>query len=203
MIAGDDLKALAAWCTASGVRLVSDEIYHRLTYDKPASTVAGMDGVIVINSFSKYYSMTGWRLGWMIVPEDLLRPVECLAQNLFISPPSLSQWAALAAFDADEELQANVARYRHNREVLLETLPAAGFPIVSPPDGAFYLYTDVSRWTEDSVGFCARMLQETGVAATPGVDFDPLVGHRCVRFSFSGATPDMVEAARRLKDWSK
>jgi len=139
----------------------------------------------------------------MVVPDDLVRPIECLAQNLFIAPPSIAQWAALAAFDGEAELQANLARYRRNRDLLQDALPSAGFPVLSPPDGAFYLYTDVSRWTDDSVAFCRRMLAETAVAATPGVDFDPLRGQRTVRFSFAGATDHMAEAARRLAAWSK
>jgi aspartate/methionine/tyrosine aminotransferase len=203
MLPAAPLSALAAWCVGAGVRLVSDEIYHGLCYGEPAATAAGMDGVIVVNSFSKYYSMTGWRLGWMVLPDNLLRPVECLAQNLFISPPTLSQHAALVVFDCTEELDANVARYRRNREILLDELPAAGFDRLAPADGAFYLYADVSRWTNDSDAFCKRMLAETGVASTPGIDFDPPEGHRFVRFCFAGATADMVEAARRLKAWKK
>lgn len=203
MLSAPELAALAAWCGAEGVRLVSDEIYHGLTYGMPAATAAGMGEVIVVNSFSKYYSMTGWRLGWMVVPDDLLRAVECLAQNLFISPPTLSQYAAVAAFDCTEELDANLARYAKNREILLNELPGAGFDRLAPADGAFYLYADISRWSNDAKDFSRRILDETGIACTPGIDFDPIEGHRYLRFSFAGATQDMVEAARRLKAWTK
>ncbi len=203
MIAKAGLVALAQRCRERGIRLVSDEIYHGLTYGEPAWTVAGIDGAITINSFSKTYSMTGWRLGWMVLPDDLVRPVECLAQNLFISPPSLSQRAALVAFDCQDELAANLDRYRRNRDILGEGLPDAGFPILCPAEGAFYFYADVSRWTEDSVTFCQRMLADTGVAATPGVDFDAEGGRRTVRFSFSGSTATMVAAVARLKAWRK
>ena len=203
MLAAGPLAGVVGWCRANGVRLVSDEIYHGLTYGPPAVSTAGEPDVVTINSFSKYFSMTGWRLGWMVVPEDLLRSVECLAQNLFISPPSLSQHAALAVFDCADELNANLRRYAQNREILLDGLPSAGFPQLAPADGAFYLYCDASRWTADSQDFCRRMLAETGVAATPGIDFDPLAGHLALRFSFAGATADMVEAVRRLTAWEK
>ena len=147
--------------------------------------------------------MTGWRLGWMVVPEHLLRTIERLAQNLFIAPPAISQVAGIAALDCADELDANVARYAANRQLLLNELPAAGFDSFAPADGAFYLYADVSRLTDDAPAFCARMLAETGVATTPGIDFDPLRGKSFLRFSFAGATADMAEAARRLKSWGK
>ena len=202
MIDGEGLAALASLCRERGIRLVSDEIYHGITYEKRAQTaLAFTDAAIVINSFSKYFSMTGWRLGWMVVPEDLLRPVECLAQNLFISPPTLSQLAAVAAFDCSEELDGHVARYARNRNLLLAELPKAGFDKLAPADGAFYLYADVAHLTNDSQEFCRRMLAETGVAATPGVDFDPQRGNRFVRFSFAGPTEEVAEAARRLIAW--
>jgi aspartate/methionine/tyrosine aminotransferase len=203
MLSPAELDELAVWCGAQGIRLISDEIYHGITYGLPAATTGGRHQSIVVNSFSKYYSMTGWRLGWMVVPDDMLRAVECLAQNLAISPPSLSQHAALAAFDCTEELDANVARYAKNREVLLNDLPGAGFDRLAPADGAFYLYADVSRWTNDSDAFCRRILAETGVACTPGLDFDPREGQRFLRFSFAGSTADMAEAARRLRVWKK
>ena len=147
--------------------------------------------------------MTGWRLGWMVVPPDLLRAVECLQQNLFISPPTLSQVAAEAVFDCIDELDARVAVYKANRDVLLEELPKAGFTRLAPSDGAFYLYADVAELTNDSAEFCRRMLAETGIACTPGMDFDPYEGRRTLRFSFAGATADMVEAAKRLQAWRK
>lgn len=204
MMPADQMTALVAYCAAKGIRLVSDEIYHGITFGAPAATAAGRGGgVIVINSFSKYFSMTGWRLGWMVVPSDLVRAVECLAQNLFISPPTLSQLAALEVFECRDELDANVVRYGRNREILLEELPKAGFDQLAPADGAFYLYADIARLTNDAQEFCRRMLAETGVAATPGIDFDPISGHRTMRFSFAGPTDAMAEAARRLKGWKK
>lgn len=204
MLAPDDLAELAAYCERRGIRLVSDEIYHGICFGYDAASAAAYsETAIVINSFSKYFSMTGWRLGWMVVPEDLLRPVESLAQNLFISPPTLSQRAALATFDCYDELDANVARYARNRELLLEALPKAGFDRLAPADGAFYIYADVSAMTNDSEDFCRRMLQELGVAVTPGIDFDPGRGNAFVRFSFAGSTEDVAEAARRLQDWRR
>lgn len=202
MLAAPELRALTSWCTARGVRFVSDEIYHGIVYREPATTaLAVSDSAIVINSFSKYYAMTGWRLGWMILPDDLLRPVEVLAQNLFISPPALPQLAALAAFDCRAELDARVAVYRANRDLLMAELPKAGFRDFAPADGAFYLYCDVGHMTNDSEQFCRRMLDEAGVAATPGVDFDRERGSRFLRFSFAGSPSDMDEAVRRLQVW--
>ncbi len=204
MIHAAEMAALTAYCRDRGVRLVSDEIYHGITYGGRAETALAFDpGAIVINSFSKYYSMTGWRLGWMVVPEPLLRSIECLTQNFYISPPTLSQVAAAAAFDCKDELEANVRRYATNRALLLRELPKAGFGRMAAAEGAFYLYADVADMTNDSAEFCRRMLAETGVAATPGVDFDPGRGHRFMRFSFAGATEDMAEAARRLVAWRR
>ncbi len=198
------LSALVDYCAERGLRLISDEIYHGITYEAPAVTALALTGdAIVINSFSKYFSMTGWRLGWMVLPEDLLRPVECLAQNLFISPPTLSQLGGLAAFEAREVLEGYVANYARNRAFLLQALPAAGFDRLAPADGAFYLYADVGHLTNDSEAFCRRMLAETGVATTPGLDFDPERGHRFLRFSFAGPEAVMQEAATRLQAWLK
>ncbi|MDZ5649327.1 pyridoxal phosphate-dependent aminotransferase [Nitrospirillum sp. BR 11828] len=199
------MAALGAWCRRRGVWLISDEIYHGIEYGTvPAATALAVDGgqgAITLNSFSKYFSMTGWRLGWAVVPERLVRSVECLAQNLYISPPTLSQHAAVAAFGCVEELEGHVARYRRNRDILLDLLPDAGFGRLAPADGAFFLYADISDRTDDAQAFCTRLLNETGVALTPGVDFDPLRGHHTVRISFAGAEAEMVEAARRLKAW--
>jgi aspartate/methionine/tyrosine aminotransferase len=204
MLGEAELTQLATYCRARGIRLVSDEIYHGITYGGPAATaLTHAPEAIVINSFSKYFSMTGWRLGWMIVPPDLMRAVECLAQNLVISAPSLSQHAAVEAFGCTDELDANVRRYAENRALLLDRLPTAGFTDFAPPDGAFYLYADVTALTNDSLEFCRRMLHETGVAATPGLDFDGARGHRFVRFSFAGATADMEKAAARLRAWKR
>ncbi len=204
MIHTAEFKALIDYCQDKGIRLISDEIYHGITYGEVAETVlAHMDDAIVINSFSKYFSMTGWRLGWMVVPEDLMRSIECLAQNLFISPPTLSQRACLKVFDCREELDANVARYAENRTLLLEQLPKAGFDKMASADGAFYIYADIAHMTNDSLEFCNRMLAETGVAATPGVDFDPGRGHRYMRFSFAGELAVMAEAVDRLERWRR
>jgi aspartate/methionine/tyrosine aminotransferase len=201
MLHPDELAAIAAWCDGAGVRLISDEIYHGLNYDAPLATAAACSpSAVVINSFSKFFSMTGWRVGWMVLPEDLLRPVECLAQNLFISAPHISQVAAEAAFDCMDELSANVARYRRSRDLLLRALPEAGFRL-GPAEGAFYLYADVGHRTDDSQAFCARMLAEAGVAAAPGIDFDRVRGHRFVRLSYCGPEGDMKEAAERLTRW--
>ena len=234
MLHPEELAAIAAWCDAHGVRLISDEIYHGLHYESAIATVASVsDSAVVVNSFSKqfpvepqpgqgvsiataaafspnaivigslskYFSMTGWRIGWMVLPVELMRPVECLAQNLFISAPHISQVAAEAAFDCHEELQANVARYRRSRDYLLRALPEAGFTRLSPAQGAFYLFADISDRSNDSVAFCKRMLAEVGVAATPGVDFDHARGNRFLRFSYCGPEADMREAADRLKAW--
>jgi aspartate/methionine/tyrosine aminotransferase len=198
------LAAIATHCDAAGIRLVSDEIYHGITYEKPAASAATLStDAIIVNSFSKYYSMTGWRIGWMIVPPGMLRAVECLAQNLFISPPALAQHAALAAFAATEELEANCRRYAENRALLLAELPKIGFERFAPADGAFYLYADIAALTNDSRDFCSRMLREIGVACTPGVDFDPKRGHATMRLCFAGATAGIAEAIRRLRGWRR
>ena len=202
MIDGAGLAALADWCRARGAWLVSDEIYHGLTYDAPAETALVSDPeAIVVNSFSKYYCMTGWRIGWLVVPERLVRPIERLAQNFYISPPYLSQVAAVAAFEAREELEAVKEGYTRARDVLLTELPRLGLDRIHPADGAFYLYADVARFTNDSLGFCRRMLAETGVAATPGLDFDPHEGAHHLRLSFAGGEEACREAVRRLRPW--
>ena len=198
-----ELRRLYDWCAARGVRLVSDEIYHGIEFGTVASASALEfgDRAVVVNSFSKYFSMTGWRLGWMVLPADLVRPVERLAQNLYISPPALSQHAAVAAFACRDELEGHVARYARNRAVLLEELPRAGLTRLAPSDGAFFVYADVSDLTDDSEAFCKRLLHDTGVAITPGIDFDPARGRRFVRISFAGSEADVVEAARRIRGW--
>lgn len=196
-----ELADIANWCHVHGVRLISDEIYHGLQYDSPIATAATSPSAVVVNSFSKYFSMTGWRIGWMVLPEDLVRPVERLSQNLFISAPHIAQIAAEAAFDCTAELEANVQAYRRSRALLLDALPRAGFSRLSPAEGAFYLYADVSDRTNDSQEFCRRMLAEAGIAASPGVDFDRARGNRFVRFSYCGPEADMAEAAQRLAAW--
>ena len=189
MLTPEHLAQLTAVCRDNGMWFISDEIYHGLTYGMPAATALQSSAdAIVINSFSKYFSMTGWRIGWLIVPEALVRPMERLAQNLYIAPPAIAQMAALGAFEATEELEANRRVYAANRELLLQELPRAGFTDIAPADGAFYLYADVSHWTDDALGFCRAMLQEAGVATTPGLDFDAARGNRFVRFSYAGST---------------
>jgi aspartate/methionine/tyrosine aminotransferase len=208
MLPPEDLAALVAWCDDRGARLVSDEIYHGITFDRPATTaLAASDRVVVVNSFSKYFSMTGWRIGWMVVPEDLAVPVERLAQNLFIAAPTLSQHAAVAAFDCHDELRALVDRYAVNRRILLDGLTTAGFDRLAPADGAFYVYAAVDHLTghhpaDDAQALCATWLRELGVAATPGIDFDPFEGGHHVRFSFAGDPATMTEAVSRLATWS-
>lgn len=201
MLSSEELAGLYEACVGRGIRVVSDEIYHGIDFGRRATTLAARPDAIVINSFSKYFSMTGWRIGWMVLPADLVRPVERLTQNLFISAPSLSQIAATAAFECHDELAANVARYARNRAVLLDRLPAIGFDNLAPADGAFYVYANVARLTNDSLDFCRSMLAEAGVAAAPGVDFDPARGHAFVRFSFAGTTADMTTAMDRLAAW--
>ena len=202
MLDPSELSEIVTYCHDQDIRLISDEIYHGITYEQPAQTARAYGReMIVISSFSKYFSMTGWRVGWMVVPSDLLRAVECLGQNLFISPPTVSQHAAMASFECRNELDASVARYAGNRTILLEQLPKAGFDQLAPVDGAFYIYADISNITDDSPKFCQQMLAATGVAATPGTDFDPLRGQRFVRFSFSGGTSDIEEAVKRLINW--
>jgi aspartate/methionine/tyrosine aminotransferase len=202
MIDRSALGTLGQTCRRLGLWFVSDEIYHGLTYAAPAATaLASDDDAVVINSFSKYYCMTGWRVGWIVVPDRLVRPIERLAQNLYISPPYLSQIAALAALDAVEELEAVKAGYARNRAFLLEELPRIGITEMHPVDGAFYIYADIARFTNDSVAFCRRMLDETGVAATPGVDFDAAEGSHYLRLSFAGSEQDCREAVSRLARW--
>jgi aspartate/methionine/tyrosine aminotransferase len=198
------LVELAESCRRRGLWLISDEIYHGLEYETPAETaLACWDVAIVVNSFSKYFSMTGWRVGWLVVPEELVRPIERLAQNLYISPSAISQVAALGAFEGIDELEAIKAGYAANRALLLNELPGAGLTSILPADGAFYLYVDVSELTADSADFAKRMLREIGVAITPGIDFDPIRGNRFVRLSYSGPHTAMREGVTRIKNWLK
>jgi len=200
MLSPEDLAALARYCHDAGIRLISDEIYHGLTFGKPAaSAVQFSPSAIVINSFSKYFSMTGWRIGWMVLPEDMVRTTERLAQNFFVSPSYISQVAAEAAFDCHDELMANRAGYARARELLLAGLPAAGFPSFSPPDGAFYVYLDSSAHAADSLDFCHHLLTESGIACTPGHDFDAARGSRHFRMSYCAALPDIEDAIARLQ----
>lgn len=195
----EELAALTARAAELGMNVISDEIYHGLDYGAGFhSALEVTDEVFVINSFSKYFSMTGWRVGWMVVPETMIRTVERIAQNMFICPPHASQVAALAALDCFEEADANLAVYAENRRLMLERLPQIGFSRIAPPEGAFYIYADVSDLTQDSLGFAAEILEKAGVAVTPGLDFDPVRGARTLRFSYARATAEIAEGLDRL-----
>jgi aspartate/methionine/tyrosine aminotransferase len=197
-----EMADIATFCRSNGIRLIVDEIYHGIEYGGQIPTALSLEpDAVVLQSFSKYFSMTGWRLGWVIAPDELVRPMERLAQNLFISPPTLSQLAAVAAFDAADELDRNVARYAENRAVLIDGLGAVGLDHFASPDGAFYFYIDVSHLTKDSQELCAIWLDELGVACTPGIDFDPDQGHRYVRLSYSESTQDIRTATERIAGW--
>jgi aspartate/methionine/tyrosine aminotransferase len=202
MMTAQALTTLIRCAEDAGITVISDEIYHGLDYAFAAESAARLsDDVIIVNSFSKYFCMTGWRIGWMVVPPSLVRAIERLQQNLAISVPTLSQIAAEAAFDGSAELMQVKQGYEDNRRILLEGLPRAGLDIFLPADGAFYLYADVTRFATDSLGFANRMLQEAGVAVTPGVDFDPVLGRNYVRFCYAGAGEDMREAVERIGTW--
>ena len=197
-----NLAALSAYCRENNIAFISDEIYHGLTFvGEEATALEFGEEAVIINSFSKYYCMTGWRIGWMVLPEKLVRPVERIAQSLYISAPELSQIAAEAALGAEAELNVYRDAYRVNRDFLVKRLPELGFSIASPMDGAFYAYVDVRRFTNDSMAFARRMLAETDVAATPGIDFDPQDGHHTMRFSYAGSFEEMSEAVDRLARW--
>jgi aspartate/methionine/tyrosine aminotransferase len=206
MLAPDELADLAAWCEARGVQLISDEIYHGIEYATPVMHSSAWETsreAVVFNSFSKYFSMTGWRIGWMLVPERLRRPVDVLTGNFTICPPVLAQHAAVEAFSEASyaECDGHVARYAENRRLLLDGLPRLGLDRLAPADGAFYVYADVGHLTDDSMAFCHRLLADTGVATAPGVDFDTAVGNRFVRLSFAGSPTEVSEALERLAAW--
>ncbi|MGH1481571.1 MAG: pyridoxal phosphate-dependent aminotransferase [Geminicoccales bacterium] len=202
MLDEGELRSLAQFCERRGIRLISDEIYHGITYGPEARTVLEYaPDAIIINGFSKYFCMTGWRLGWAVLPEDLIRPVEVLAQNLFISPPSISQEAALTAFDCRAELDLRLNTYKKSRNALLDRLSHSRSIEFAPADGAFYLYADVRHLTDNSTSFCARLLDETGIALAPGADFDKVAGHHYVRLAFCGPHDRMVKGAERLARW--
>jgi aspartate/methionine/tyrosine aminotransferase len=208
MIREDELAALAAWCADHGVRLISDEIYHGITYAGPPPTTAAQyldTGAVVVNSFSKYWAMTGWRLGWMVLPDDLVAPVDALAGNVALCPPALAQHAGVAALSPEgyEAAQRNVDRYSVCRDLLLTRLPELGWSRVAPADGAFYLYADVSGSGLDSVTWCARLLAEAGVALTPGSDFDGVDGDAWVRLSFASSVEVVGEAVDRIVAWQR
>lgn len=203
MLDGVAMKALVEYCASRRIRMIADEIYHGITYNGPAETVLSLtDQAIVLNSFSKYFMMPGWRVGWAVLPPQMADGFGSLASSLFISPSSVGQYAALEAFECKEELDKSVAEYTRNREILLRELPAMGFN-PAPVEGSFFVYADVSSLTNDSVAFCKKMLHETGVVTVPGLDFDRAEGNRYVRFSFSNSTADVEEAMQRLKEWIK
>jgi aspartate/methionine/tyrosine aminotransferase len=203
VIPPDELAAIASWCEASGARLISDEVYHGLVYDGAPPTSCAWQtsrNALVVNSFSKYFAMTGWRLGWLLVPPELRRAVDCLTGNFTICPPVLSQYAAVAAV---AEADGHLHQYAINRALLLDGLRAIGVDRLAPTDGAFYVYADVSDFTADSMTFCSKLLADTGVAIAPGIDFDTLRGHEFVRLSFAGPQSDIEEALRRMQSWLK
>ncbi|WP_295965780.1 aminotransferase class I/II-fold pyridoxal phosphate-dependent enzyme [uncultured Bartonella sp.] len=198
----EELKNIIEFCHEHNITVIADEIYHRLNFSAPDVTALSFgDDVTVINSFSKYYCMTGWRVGWMVLPDNVVRSVERISQNLYISAPELSQIAAISAFDATSELEKIKDSYRINREHLTKTLPALGLKLLAPMDGAFYAYCDISKFSNDSTEFARKMLEETNVAATPGIDFDTLEGKRTMRFSYAGAPASIDEALVRLDKW--
>lgn len=202
IIPAEDLAAIAEVCRARGIRIISDEIYHGLTYAEPTRSMLEFEPqAIVVNSFSKYFSMAGWRLGWVIVPRDEAARAVAYMGALFLTAPSLAQHAALVAMDCRDELEGHVATYRRNRELVLEALPALGLQKIAPPDGAFYIYADVGQLTDDSLAFCKQLLRDTGVATAPGIDFDPVDGHRFIRMSFAVSTAEIEEAIRRMIPW--
>ena len=204
MMEATALSELIRSAEDAGIVVLSDEIYHGLDYAFAALSAAALSSnTIVVNSFSKYFCMTGWRIGWMVVLPSLLRAVECLQQNLAISVPTLSQIAAQAAFDARAELESIKHGYEENRRILLDGLPQAGLDSFLPVDGAFYLYADISRFSNDSFQFATRMLEEAGVAATPGIDFDPICGRKFLRLCYAGSRDEMHEAVERIGAWLK
>lgn len=207
IIAPEELAAIARVCAARGIRIVSDEIYHGLSYGAATdSLLRHAPDALIVNSFSKYFSMAGWRLGWLVAPDDLVEAAYARMSNLFLTPPGLAQHAGLIAFDCAEELEGHHATYAANREAMLAALPALGLVGakeggIAPPDGAFYIWADIGHLTNDSMDFCTRLLRETGVATAPGVDFDPVDGHRFIRFSFAVSTPEIEQAIARMIPW--
>jgi aspartate/methionine/tyrosine aminotransferase len=197
-----ELAAIAQVCHKRGIRIISDEIYHGLSYTGPTQTMlAHTQDALVVNSFSKYFSMPGWRLGWLVAPLDLVDAAYARMSNLFLTPHVLSQHAGLLAFDEKDELEGHIATYAKNRELMLAALPAMGLARIAPPDGAFYIWADIAHLTDDSIAFCTRLLEDTGVCTAPGVDFDPLEGHRFMRFSFAVSTALVEDAIALMVPW--
>ncbi|AZV38179.1 aminotransferase [Komagataeibacter xylinus] len=202
ILSASEMQAIIAVCRARGIRIISDEIYHGLSYGEPAHSVLEYDPqALVVNSFSKYFSMAPWRLGWLVVPPEKVEAARARMGNLFLTPAALSQHAALVAFDCKAELDGHLATYRRNRDLLLKALPEMGLTHIAPPDGAFYIYADIRHLTDDSIGFCTQLLRDTGVTTAPGVDFDPVDGRHFIRFSFAVATDLIEEAIRRMVPW--
>jgi aspartate/methionine/tyrosine aminotransferase len=202
IIPGSELEAIARGCRARGIRIISDEIYHGLTYGEPTRSMLEFEpNAVVVNSFSKYFSMAGWRLGWIVVPKSEASRAVAYMGALFLTAPSLAQHAALVAMDCRDELEGHLSTYRRNRELLLDALPDLGLERIAPPDGAFYIYADVGGLTDDSLSFCKQLLTDTGVATAPGVDFDPVDGQRFIRMSFAVSTPEIEDAIGRLTPW--
>lgn len=202
IIAAEELAAITAVCRRRGIRIISDEIYHGLSYIGAARSVLQDEPeALIVNSFSKYFSMAGWRLGWLIVPPSLIDAARARMGNLFLTPPSLAQHAGLIAFDCRDELEGHVRTYAHNRDLLLAALPGLGLRRIAPPDGAFYIYADIGHLTDDSMAFCMKLLEDTGVATAPGIDYDPVDGHRFLRISFAVSTDRVEEALRRIGPW--
>lgn len=203
VIPPEEMAAIAQVCRARGIRVISDEIYHGLTYDgaQARSMLAFDPDAVIINSFSKYFSMAGWRLGWMVVPLDQVDQARARMGNLTLTPPVLSQHAGLVAFDCGDELEGHVRTYARNRQILLDALPELGLARIAPPDGAFYIWADIAHLTDDSMAFCLKLLEDTGIATAPGIDFDPVEGHHFFRISFAVSTPLVEEAIARMKPW--
>lgn len=202
IIPREELEAIAQVCRERGIVIISDEIYHGISYGVETPSILEFEPqALVVNSFSKYWSMAGWRLGWLIVPEHGIGAAQARMGNLFLTPPSLAQHAGLVAMDCTAELEANLATYARNRALLLEAMPKLGLARIAPPDGAFYIYADVSEYTDNALEFCQQLLQDTGVATAPGIDFDPVDGNHFVRISFAVSTPEIEEAIRRMEPW--
>ena len=202
IIAPEELAAIAEVCARRDITIISDEIYHGLSYGAPTpSMLEYAPDALIVNSFSKYWSMAGWRLGWLLVPADHIETARAYIGNLFLTPPSLSQHAGLVAMDCHDELEGHIQAYRQNRQLVLDALPSLGLKTIAPPDGAFYIWADIGHLTNDSVAFCEQLLRDTGVATAPGVDFDPVEGHHFMRFSFAVSTPLVEEALNRMRPW--
>jgi len=202
VIEAAEIAAIAEVCRRRNIRIISDEIYHGLSYVGPVpSMLQEAPDAFIVNSFSKYYSMAGWRLGWLVVPQGQIDAARARMGNLFLTPPSLAQHAGLVAFDERDELEGHLATYRRNRALLLDRLPAMGLRRIAPPDGAFYIYADIGHLTDDSIAFCRQLLTDTAVATAPGVDFDPVDGSRFMRLSFAVSTDEIEEACRRMAPW--